>query len=673
MLLHEGSQFTEREAQVPSVPLITNDPYFSVWSPASRLYDADTCHWTGAVKKITGTVTVDGVPFTFMGKGEGNRIISQTGSLITPASSSYRFEGAGIALELHFTSPLLLTDLNLVSRPVTYISLSLVSLDEKEHKVKTAFSFDEGFCYDGEPRQEVGGTELSLKTCKAARMGKVKQSPLNHSGDNITIDWGYLYLAVPACSGDVRYVPGEERSSLQALFEMDCGSVEQSAYMAAAYDDIVSIHYFGDTCKGYWARDGKTILDIISGAIEEYERIIALCGVFDTGMLKTAGEIGGGEYRKICALAYRQSIAAHKLIADKEGNPVFISKECFSNGCAATVDVSYPSIPLYLFYAPELVIAMMRPIFRFARTPVWKYPFAPHDAGRYPYVTGQVYGLKYPDGGKRLPNGFTHPDYYAYPGGADIYHYSRQMPVEECGNMLIMSAAAARVSGDTAFFLPHMDLLEQWAAYLIGHGTDPGEQLCTDDFAGHLAHNVNLAAKAIMGIEAFSILLDLAGRKREREWYHEKAREMAGSWMERASSGDHTTLVFGDPTGWSLKYNLIWDKFFGGNLFPAELYEREIRWYIQKQNSFGTPLDSRKDYTKSDWLLWAASFADRREDFLRLIKPLARFLEHAQDRTPFTDWYDTLTAKQCGFQNRTVQGGLFMPFLLRKGTITGRE
>jgi hypothetical protein len=658
----EKSQYAEGEAGIPSVPLITNDPYFSVWSPAPRLYDADTCHWTGALKKMTGAVTVDGVPFTFMGKGEGAQALPQTGFALSPVSSRYLFEGAGIALALRFTSPLLLTDPALASRPLSYLSLAVVSRDGRKHKVLAAVSFDEGFCYDGEARQETGGAELVLRNGKAARMGKLKQSPLNHSGDNITIDWGYLYLAVPASVGDVRYVREGERSSLRAEFELEAGPVEQSVYMAAAYDDIGSIYYFGDVCKGYWARNGKTILDVITEALGGYETTIAKCAVFEASLLRTAGEIGGEDYRKICALAYRQSIAAHKLIADREGDPVFISKECFSNGCAATVDVSYPSVPLYLYYAPELVIAMMRPIFRFARTPVWKYPFAPHDAGRYPYITGQVYGLRQTD----LPNGVTLPDYYAYPGTADIYHYGGQMPVEECGNMLIMSAAAARAGGGIDFFLPRMDLLEQWAGYLLNYGADPGEQLCTDDFAGHLAHNANLAAKAIMGVEAFAILLEMAGRKTEGEWYHGRARELAADWTQRARAGDHTVLVFGDKAGWSLKYNLIWDKFFESDLFPPELYEGEVRWYLEKQNPFGTPLDSRKDYTKSDWLLWAASFAEKREDFLKLIKPLARFLEESPDRVPFTDWYDTVTAKQCGFQNRTVQGGLFMPLLLRR-------
>jgi hypothetical protein len=657
----------EREAGAPSTPLITNDPYFSVWSPGPLLNGQDTCNWTGASKKIRGTALVDGVPFRFLGKQDSIAELPQTGAGITPTSSRYLFEGAGIRLGLNFTSPLLLSDPDLVSRPVSYISFQVLSLDGKEHELSLSVSFDEAHCYDGEARQEVEGFEFSLKNCRAVRMGKRKQSPLNHSGDDITIDWGYLYLAVPRGTGTVSYCSEEGRHSLKASFECKAAAEAQSFFLAAAYDDIVSINYFGDLRKAYWARNGKTMLTGIVEAIDEYGALTAKCEVFDASLEAAAEETGGKGFKKICALAYRQSIAAHKLIADSSGDPVFISKECFSNGCAATVDVSYPSVPLFLLYKPELVIAMLRPIFRFARTPVWKFDFAPHDAGRYPYLTGQVYAYKHAEGKRRFENGSTIPDIFSYPETVDIYNFSRQMPVEECGNMLIMSAAAALACGSAAFAEPYADLLEKWSSYLVNYGSDPGEQLCTDDFAGHLAHNINLAAKAIMGIEAWSILLAMMGRPDESEWYHRKAKEMAAGWREKADRGDHTGLVFGDGEGWSLKYNLIWDKLFGSGLFPEQFYENEISYYIKKLNEYGTPLDSRKNYTKSDWIVWAASMASGRNDMIKLIEPVARFLEETPDKVPFSDWYDTVTGKKCGFQNRTVQGGLFMPLLVKQG------
>jgi hypothetical protein len=305
---------------------------------------------------------------------------------------------------------------------------------------------------------------------------------------------------------------------------------------------------------------------------------------------------------------------------------------------------------------------MLRPILRFAELPVWPFDFAPHDAGRFPWVTGQVYGLK----NERLKNTETYPSYYSFPANADAYNPRYQMPVEECGNMLIMLAAVAKAEGGAGFSAPYRATLAKWAAYLEKYGANPGEQLCTDDFAGHLASNCNLAAKAITGLEAYSVLLRMWGDSAGAAAYHKTALTMAAEWTKNADRGDHTALVFDRDEGWSLKYNLVWDKFFHGGLFDTSVYEKEIDWYIKVQNRCGVPLDSRRDYTKSDWILWTCAFTGSKEKRESLIAPVNAFLEETPDRVPFSDWYDTKTAGHYHFQNRTVQGGLFMPLLADK-------
>ncbi|MDR3119927.1 MAG: DUF4965 domain-containing protein [Clostridiales bacterium] len=744
-----------KQERVPAVPLITCDPYFSLWSPDDRLTGADTCHWTGKVKRARGLAVVDGAEYRFMGLG-GAPAMPQTGLEITATSSRYAFSGGGIDLFVTFLTPLLLSDLDRMSRPVSYIYAEARSADGRAHSVELRFTFSEAFCRDGdegggkggaggECEDDDGGDESGAAAhslmnfgvhrldagradgCDAAWIGQKRQAPLSHSGDDVTIDWGYLYLAAPRAQGRV-FADG---GGLSAVFPLtvagadgdnesaaggdsgagdtaqEQGSAQearaaQEALLLAAYDDVTSICYFGAMQKGYWARGGKTILDAISEAASEYALIKTRCALFDEDLDRRARTSGGEDYSLILRLAYRQSIAAHKLIADERGDAIFISKECFSNGCAATVDVSYPSTPLYLLYAPELVRAMLRPILRFAASPAWPFDFAPHDAGRYPYVTGQVYGAR-----EHAPNGQVYPPFYQYPSGSDLYRFHNQMPVEECGNMLVMMAAAAAADADTErgaeFAAPHMDLLEKWAGYLLAHGEDPGEQLCTDDFAGHLARNCNLAAKAVAGVFAFGILLEFAGRGEEAARYRGRARAIAKSWTERATAVttvepaataepaaaaghmNHTALVFGQSGafGWSLKYNLIWDRLFNaagdrdggdsgggdadavrfGRLFDDAVYQNEIRQYLNAQNPYGVPLDSRAAYTKSDWILWVAAFADSPEDRAKLIAPVAAFLRETPDRVPFSDWYDTLTARHHHFQNRTVQGGLFMPLL----------
>jgi hypothetical protein len=262
-----------------------------------------------------------------------------------------------------------------------------------------------------------------------------------------------------------------------------------------------------------------------------------------------------------------------------------------------------------------------------------------------------------------MKNTETYPPFYCYPANSDIYNLRNQMPVEECGNMLIMMAAVAKAEGNADFSKPYQDLAEKWVKYLIEFGANPGEQLCTDDFAGHLASNCNLSAKAIMGIVSYAILLEMWGEPAKASQYREKAKAFAEEWKRTACRGNHTALVFDREEGWSIKYNLVWDRLFNSGLFDESFYQAEIQWYTKKQNSYGVPLDSRRDYTKSDWILWAATFTKSRQEREALIAPVVAFLRDSPDRVPFSYCYDTVDARHYHFINRTVQGGLFMPLL----------
>lgn len=340
-------------------------------------------------------------------------------------------------------------------------------------------------------------------------------------------------------------------------------------------------------------------------------------------------------------------IAAHTLCEDPQGELLFISKECFSNGCAATADVSYPSIPLFLKYQPQLIFGMMRPLIRYASSPEWPFSFAPHDAGRFPLLNGQVYS-----------------------GGTDP---TDQMPVEECGNMLLMTAAATRASKDRTFANSAWDLLTLWAKYLREKGLDPDNQLCTDDFAGPLAHNCNLSIKAILGVGAYGLLLQDRGNEAEGEEWLEEARNMAKKWVETAGNGDGTyRLAFDQPNTFSMKYNAVWDQLLGMDIFPEGTWEKELRSYLGRLNPYGMPLDNRAGYTKSDWTVWVASMMDKKEDFQTMIARLWDGYDQMPNRVPLGDWFETEDAWQVSFQNRTVQGGLYLKLLYGKNSPLGQ-
>lgn len=628
--------------RAPSVPLITVDPYFSVWSPADRLTDKTVCHWTGKPNSMLGLVNVDGKIFRFMGVSD-DAPAEQISLDIDALSTTYVFEAGMVRIKAFFLTPLLPDDPDLVSRPVSYLKLTYESVDSAKHSVGFTVSVSEEICLDKAGQSPVVASEADISGIPCMRMGNSEQNVLNRSGDDVRIDWGYFYLAAKGkgasvTAGKTKYASDDgKKTELTSL----TASAEGEALIMFAYDDINSIIYFGKKLSSWWNRDGMTIEMAIEKAESSYDRLVKRCREFSDKLYIDACRAGGEQYAELLSLAYRQVFAAHKTACDEDGQLLFVSKECFSNGCAATVDVSYPSIPMFLHYNPEFVKGMMRPIFRFAASENWPYDFAPHDAGRYPILNGQYYGEK--DG--------KHP-------------MEMQMPVEECGNMLIMAASVAVAQGNTSFIREHIDVLEQWAKYLIEYGQDPENQLCTDDFAGHLAHNCNLSLKAIMGLAGLSIIFRMLGAKRKAESYLKKAREMARVWLDTAKNGDGSYRLAFDREGtFSLKYNAVWDKLFGTGIFPAEAIQSELASYFRHVNPYGMPLDNRALYTKSDWIVWTATMFESDDDFRRFIEPVWRTYDRSPSRVPMNDWYDSVTSLMEHFQHRSVQGGLFIKLM----------
>src|SRR5712692_4804389 len=129
-----------QSVRVPAVPLITHDPYFSIWSMNDRLTDGPTRHWTGASQPLTGLVRVDGQVFRWMGRTpQSSPATRQTGLEITATHTTYHFEEQGIKLDVSFLSPLLPNDLDLMSRQISYVTMTVAATDRASHKVQLLF------------------------------------------------------------------------------------------------------------------------------------------------------------------------------------------------------------------------------------------------------------------------------------------------------------------------------------------------------------------------------------------------------------------------------------------------------------------------------------------------------------------------------------------------------
>lgn len=640
------------QMRVPATPIINIDPYFSIWADGD--VEQNLVHWTGKPNSMNGRVFVDGKEYHFLGgKTYVERTRSKEGYVpdmaidnieVDAYSTIITYSNDVIRMTVHFTSPTLVEDLYYASRPVAYCKIHYTVLDGKEHDIKIAFKLSEELVLNTRGEGRALGFPVTLNGMTGIKMGNGIQKVLNKSGDDIRIDWGYVYMAV---NGEATVGHGMLGEMYAVTLSKSFIEKEDEALFLFAYDDIESIQYFGENLKAYWKKDGKTIEEAMNEASQEYDTLLARCNAFSDKIKAEALAKGNEKYAEILLLSVRQIMAAHKLVVDKNGNNLYISKECHSNGCAATVDVTYPSAPIFLLYNPELLKAMLRPVMEYAASEEWDCDFAPHDVGQYPLVNGQVYGVRRKNDGQV------------------IIHYDSQMPVEECGNMIILFSAICDAENDASFAKSYIDTIAQWNEYLIRYGLDPENQLCTDDFAGHLAHNVNLSIKAIMGIAGYSRILSRIGDTKKAEEMMQTAREYAASVLARAVNADGSyRLAYDKPETFSLKYNAIWDKIWGTKLFPETFFQNEITRYKKELLPYGVPLDSREKYTKSDWLVWVASFAEQKEDFAVLVDSLWSAYNTMRTRVPMTDWYFCDTSEMRGFRHRTVQGGLFIRLML---------
>ena len=643
----------------PAVPLVTFDPYLSIWSEADKLTDKNTQHWTHREQSLVSLIRVDGKAYRLMGDDPANvPALDQVSLQVFPTRTIYEFEGAGVHVTLTFMTAALPHDLDIFSRPLSYITWDVRSVDGNAHQVSVYDSTSSELAVN-ETSQPVDWSRMKAGRLTALRVGTREQPVLGSSGDDHRIDWGYAYAAaltkqsqsdiganetllnsfiqngtLPA--SDDAQMPRPVRDNTPVLaFVFDLGSVNTDTVerqVIVAYDEIYAIKYFGKNLRPYWRRNGMEPAQLLQTASRDYPSLLKRCRKFDDDLMADMTKVGGSRYAQVCALAYRECVAASGLAADDNKQPLYFPKENTSDGDIATVDVFFPMDPIWVFLSPNLAKATLVPILSYAASSHWKFPNAPHDLGTYPNAHGTD------DGGEG-------------------------MPVEESGNMIILCDAIAQAEGNANFVTPWWPQLTEWAKYLEKYGLDPEEQLCTDDFMGHLAHNANLSVKAILGLAAYGDLCRMRGDNANADRYAQMAKVDAAHWVKVAADGDHFRLAFDKPGTWSQKYNLVWDRILGLNVFPPSVAQMEVAHYKNVMQRYGVPLDSRTHLTKTDWSIWSATMADNKQDFEAIISPAYDYINQTTTRDPIADSYETDDIHSGGMHARPVVGGFFIKML----------
>jgi hypothetical protein len=674
----------------PAPPLAVRNPYVSTWLPATVLPATWPEFWAGHTTAMGGIARIDGVAFMFMGDPSiiltipnGNygtptttqgfeQALQQTKLEVTPTRSTFTLEGGGVELVAEFLSPVEPGDTKRQSIPFSYVTLSARSIDGKTHDVQLYADISGEWC-SGDDGQQITWSPSQVSysggTLQVWSVELASQQPLTEQDQQAA--WGSTVWATPATSG-LTYQSGQDvvvraqfvtngkltngnDTSYRAIndnwpvfgFCADLGSLGSSAVtvpLSIGLARTPAVSYLGQNLDPWWSKEFSSWPDMLGFFHGDRAAAQRRATSLDNRITADARAAGGPAYAGLCAVALRQAYGGTELVAGPDGSPWAFLKEISSDGNVSTVDVLFPASPVWVYADPGYLALLLTPLLAYAESGNWPEQFAPHDLGSaYPVAGG-------------------HND-----GGGE------NMPVEESGNMLIMAAAYIQQapSAAKAFATAHYKVLKQWADYLVANLPDPGFQNQTDDFAGEIAHSVNLALKGIIAVAAFGQIAAAAGNTGDAASYAAQAKSFIGYWAAHAQDpgAAHLDLTYNGGDGgngtWGTTYNGFADRLLGTGLVPAPVLAEQAAWYPRVSNLFGLPLQVPHSYAKSDWAMFTAAWLSAYPVKQQLIEQVYTYANTTPQRVPFSDLYDTISGDQVSFQARPVQGGIFALLALR--------
>lgn len=419
-----------------------------------------------------------------------------------------------------------------------------------------------------------------------------RQQQLNFSEIDQQAEWGYWYYATENTAAlthrsgadvDVRgqfitdgFLANTADTDYRAIdddypvfgFAVDLGSVSSSTSST-----LFQLTLHQDFCVQFESASGNetvpclwtSYFDSDTAALEffynDYSTGSSLASSFDSQIASDSTASGGADYVALTALAARQAWGALEFTNTPETPYVFL-KEISSDGNIQTVDVIFPFHPMAIYLNATILRYMLDPLFINQEAGYWPYQFSIHDLGN------------------SFPNATGHND------GVD-----EMQPLEECGNMIIMTLAYAQRANDDAYLAQHYDILKQWNEYLVEEALIPANQISTDDFAGALANQTNLALKGIVGIEAMAQIANRTGHAEDGANYTRIAHEYIRLWqvygINYNTSYPHAELNYGNTSSFVLLYNMFGDAELGLDLVPQSVYNMQSNFYPTVFNEYG--------------------------------------------------------------------------------------
>ncbi|KAH7319365.1 glutaminase GtaA [Rhexocercosporidium sp. MPI-PUGE-AT-0058] len=661
-------------ARPPAIPLAVKSPYLNVLQFAGSdggnggyLAGQYSQFWAGQIAAWVGMIKVDGITYTWMGD-PGPQSVTQTAFEYTSTKSVFTMDvGGRVEMNVTFLSPVTPEDPKRQSLIFSYLDVGVQSLDGHSHDVQLYTDISAEWVAGD--HASVAQWEYDTTSDNITYHRVYRQTQLEFSETADQADWGYWYWATKN-SDKLTYQSGSDvnvRGAFQQNaklgntkdpnyrpinqdypvfgFSVDLGTVTGSinTLYTIGLTQEQAIQFDGATgivpLASLWTSYFSSETEALSFFYNDYGTATSTASSLDNKIATDSMNAGGQDYLTITSLSTRQALGATQLVGNSTKQYLFL-KEISSDGNVQTVDVIFPFYPILLYLQPSLAKSMLDPLFE------------NQESGQYP----NMYSMH--DLGAHYPNATGHPD------GKD-----EPQPLEECGNMLIMTLAYAQRTNDNAYLSLHYNILKQWTQYLIQEALIPADQISTDDFAGSLANQTDLALKGIIGIQAMAVIANLTDNQVDGANYTNIALDYITQWQTLGIAHDanppHTTLSYGMNDTHGLLYNLYGDKLLNLNFVPQSVYDMQSAFYPTVEQKYGVPLDTRHNYTKSDWEMWTAAITSDTTKKM-FISDLAKWINETPTNKAMTDWYDVQTGDfGGGFTARPVVGGHFALLALK--------
>ncbi|PWY98696.1 DUF1793-domain-containing protein [Testicularia cyperi] len=677
----------------PSLPLAVRSPYVNAWLPSGHnLNDSPpnmvgnggylagqwSSFWTssyGADGEYrlgwSGYIRIDNVTYEWMGNGFGTLVragqaATQLSAEYTATRTMFAFEADGVFFNVTFLTPITPDDYLRQSIPLSYLHFELDTSTIKGRSIQMYTDIDERWVtghdydyadwpYDQEFYQKNNASmffitrkspQVYTEFRQRAEWGNATYAARNHTGlssrnnNNVVVhtefvDTGKLAFDHAGVGGPDNSFAfavdfDAKHADKDALFAVGHMRTPYVNYIRARHPGSKSTKSYQEDRYGYWQTKFSKIEDAVAFFINDFDNALANAKKFDEQVVADSkAAVGGGEvgdkYAAITTLSLRQAFATFEITVSmgsdgkyNTSDTLLFLKEISSNGDMSTVDVIFPLFPLLSYTNPDMLRDLMLPIFEYTESGLYPNKWCVHDLGTYPNAFG-------------------------YNDGND-----EPMQVEESGNMIWMTLHWAQLVGDKKalpFLERHYDIMKQWTEFLIEDSLIPAAQLSTDDFAGTLANQTDLAIKGIEGIAAMGVIADKLGHTKDAKNYRNVSTTYIKQWQEYAISHDksHTKLAYQTDMSWGTLYNLLGDRLLNLNLVPSAVYKIQDAWYPRVAETYAVPLDSRHKWAKTDWEMFAAAASDDPATHKLFIDLLYKFVSNGLTDAPLTDLMESTT------------------------------